>query len=163
MNKATITLTNNLLERLLKVALIKNETGIGPIPIKDWDSIFKGPTEKYGNLPLGNSIEKCKKLELINEKEKTILFDLIREMIRNGFAHADYDKVLTDFPDEVKMYKGSLSNPTDIKEVRINQKLNPEIQAFQVENFAKENAKYYFDFAFNLVFRIEKRLIEEFK
>lgn len=33
--RAAITLTNNLLERLLKLALINNETGIEPIPIEN--------------------------------------------------------------------------------------------------------------------------------
>jgi hypothetical protein len=104
---------------------------------------------------------KCKKLGLINELEKKILFESIREMIRDGFSHADFDKVLKDYPDEIKLFQGSFSNPTDIKEVVINQKLNPEIQAFQIENFAKDNARGYFDFAFKLIFKIEERLKRE--
>jgi len=163
LNRAAITLTNNLVERLLKIALIKNETGIGPIPIEEWDITFKEPTEKYSEYYLGNAIEKCKKLDLITGREKTILFDSIREMIRNGFSHADFDKVLVDYPDEIKLFQGNLSNPIDLKQVMINQKLNPEIQAFQVENFAKENARNYFDFAFNLIFRIEERLINKYE
>lgn len=160
LNRAAITLTNNLIERLLKIALVKKETGIKPIPVEKWEIRFKEPMEKYSEYSLGNTIEKCKKLELINDLEKKILFDSIREMIRNGFSHADFGKVLKDYPDEIKLYQGSFSNPTDIKQVTINQKLNPEIQAFQIENFAKENAENYFDFAFNLIFRIEERLIK---
>jgi hypothetical protein len=163
LNRAAITLTNNLIERLLKLALIKNETGIGPIPIEDWDSIFRPPTEKYSGYNLGSTIEKCKKLNLINSHEKTLLFDSIRDMIRNGFSHADFDKVLIDYPDEIKMFQGSISNPTELKQVTINQKLNPEIQAFQVENFAKGYAKKYFIFGFDLIFKIEERLIKKFK
>lgn len=163
LNRAAITLTNNLIERLLKLALIKNETGIGSIPIEDWDKTFRPPTEKYSGYKLGNSIEKCKKLDLINAEEKELLFVSIREMVRNGFSHADFDKVLIDYPDEIKMYQGSFSNSTELKEVKINQKLNPEIQAFQVENFAKDYSKQYFDFAFKLIFRIENRLIKKFE
>jgi hypothetical protein len=163
LNRAAITLTNNLIERLLKLALIKSETGLGPFPIEDWDKIYRPPTEKYKSYTLGNSIEKCKKLDLIETEEKNLLFDSIREMVRNGFSHADFDKVLIDYPDEIKMYQGSFSNPSELKEVKINQKLNPDIQAFQVENFAKDYAKPYFDFAFNLIFRVEKRLIDRFK
>lgn len=160
LNRAAITLTNNLIERLLKIALVKNETGIGPIPIEKWDLTFKGPMEKYGEYSLGKTIEKCKKLGLINELEKKVLYNLIREMIRNGFSHADFNKILKDYPDEIKLFQGNFSNSTDIKEVVINQKHNPEIQAFQIENFAKDNAKNYFDFAFKLIFKIEERLIK---
>lgn len=39
-NRAALTLTNHLLERVLKLALIKNETGIGPIPVETWESVF---------------------------------------------------------------------------------------------------------------------------
>ncbi|TVZ53189.1 hypothetical protein [Dokdonia sp. Hel_I_53] len=163
-DRATITLTNNLLERLLKLALIKDDTGIGPIPIEKWNDVFKEPNEKYGSIPLGNSIEKCKKLKLISDKEKNFLFDIIRELIRNGFSHADPSKILADLPDNSPMFQGSFTNPNaDLKEVSINQKIIPTFQALQMENFAKENAKLYFDFVFHLIFRIEKRLKEKLK
>ncbi|QXP78833.1 MULTISPECIES: hypothetical protein [Winogradskyella] len=163
-DRATITLTNNLLERLLKLALIKNDTGIGPIPIEKWNDVFEEPNKKYGSIPLGNSIEKCKKLELISDKEKSFLFDIIRELMRNGFSHADSSKILADLPDNSPMFQGSFTNPNaDLKEVSINQKIIPTFQALQMENFAKENAKFYFDFVFHLIFRIEKRLKEKLK
>ncbi|MBX2966821.1 MAG: hypothetical protein KF845_11795 [Cyclobacteriaceae bacterium] len=163
-HRATITLTNNLLERLLKLALINNETGIGPIPIEKWNEVFKEPNRKYGSIPLGNSIEKCKKLGLLSEQEKHFLFNIIRELMRNGFSHADSSKILADLPDNSPMFQGSLTNPNaDLKEVGINQKIIPTFQALQMENFAKENAKDYFDFVFHLIFRIEERLKEKQK
>ncbi|SFW36676.1 hypothetical protein [Cellulophaga fucicola] len=164
LDRASITLTNNLLERLLKLALINNETGIGPLPFEKWNDVFSGPNEKYGSIPLGNSIEKCKKLELITAEEKTFLFDTIRELMRNGFSHADSSKILSDLPDETKMFQGSFTNPNeDLKEVSVNQKITPTFQALQMESFAKENAKPYFDFVFNLIFRMEERLIKKFE
>lgn len=163
-HRATITLTNNLLERLLKLALINNETGIGPIPIEKWNEVFKEPNRKYGSIPLGNSIEKCKKLGLLSEQEKHFLFNIIRELMRNGFSHADSSKILADLPDNSPMFQGSLTNPNaDLKEFWINQKIIPTFQALQMENFAKENAKDYFDFVFHLIFRIEERLKEKLK
>ena len=163
-NRATITLTNNLLERLLKLALINNDTGIGPIPIEHLNEVFEEPNRKYGSIALGNSIEKCKKIGLISEKEKVFLFDIIRELMRNGFSHADSSKILSDLPDDSPMFEGSFSNPkADLKQVSINQKIIPTFQAIQMENFAKENARPYFNFVFHLIFRIEKRLIEKLK
>jgi hypothetical protein len=161
LNRASITLTNNLLERLLKLALVYNETGIGSKPVENWDSDFSKPNSNYGSMQLGNTIEKCKKFNLLNENEKVYLFDIVRELMRNGFSHADTNKILSDLPDSLKMFEISLSNPTEIKEVNIKHKSIPFLQAIHLENFAKDNANYYFDYVFNLIFRIEQRLIEK--
>jgi len=164
LNRASITLTNNLLERLLKIALIYEEAGFGPTPLEQWNDKFGESNQKYTSIALGNSIEKCKKNGLITAKEKDILFDTIRELMRNGFSHADSSKILADFPDETTMYVGNLTRPTDkLKEVSVNQKIIPAFQAIQMESFAQENAKPYFIFVFNLIFKIENRLIEKEK
>ena len=164
LDRAAITLTNNLTERLLKITLITNEVGIGSIPFEKWNEVFKGPNEKYSSISLGNSIEKCKKLELISQKEKDILFDIIRELLRNGFAHADSTKLLAKLPDETPMFQGDFTKPNEgMKEVKVNQKIIPFFQAMQMEEFAKHYSKEYFDFIFKLIFRIEKRLIEKHK
>ena len=164
LNRAAITLTNHLLERLLKLALINNETGINPIELQKWNEVFQEPNEKHGKIDLANSIEKCKKFKLISQKEKNFLFNTIRVLMRNGFSHADSSDILASLPDDSKMFQGSLLNPDEkLKEISVNQKIIPTFQAIQMENFATNNAKTYFDFVFYLIFRIEKRLIEKLK
>jgi hypothetical protein len=160
LNRATITLTNNLLERLLKSALIYQEVGTEPIPPDKWTEKFTEPNKKFGRLNLGASIEKCKKNKLITEKEKNILFDHIRILMRNGFSHADSTEIMKGFPDDSIGFQASLNNPTDIKEVRMDRKIIPIFQELEMENFAKENAEPYFDFIFNLIFKIENRLVK---
>jgi len=159
-HRASITLTNNLLERLLKLSLIYNEAGIGPKPVEDWGTAFEEPNKKYSSIPLGNSIEKCRKLGLITENEKVFLFGTIRELMRNGFSHADSTKILNGISDETTMFEGCISKPTEIKPVRVNQKIVPFIQAIHFENFAKENAANYFDYIFELIKKIDQRLID---
>ncbi|MCD8418862.1 hypothetical protein J2Q11_14105 [Tenacibaculum finnmarkense genomovar finnmarkense] len=164
LNRATITLTNNLLERLLKLALINNEIGTGSIELEKWNEVFEEPNRKYNSIKLGNSIELCKKFELITQREKDYLFDIVRVLLRNGFSHSDSSEILKNLPDESVMHKGSLINPNaESKEVKINQKIIPTFQALQMEEFAKINAKPYFEFVFELIFKIEKRLIEKNK
>lgn len=158
--RASITLTNNLLERLLKLSLIYNDAGIGPKPVETWGNAFGEPNKKYSSISLGTSIEKCKKLGLITEREKVFLFDTIRELMRNGFSHADSTKILNGIPDETTMFQGSFSNPTEIKPVTVNQKIIPFMQAIHIENFAKENAANYFDYVFELIKKIDQRLID---
>ena len=155
--RASITLTNNVLERVLKLALIYNEVGIGPKPIENWNSIFS-ETDKYNSYVLATTIEKCKKENLITIEEKNILYDTIRELMRNGFSHSDPSKVLKDLPDELPIFQSSFSNPTGIKKVNINQKIIPVFQSIQMDEFARENAFTYFKFVFNLMKSIDDRL-----
>ncbi len=162
-HRAAITLTNYLLERLLKLALIKNEVGIDPIPIDKWNLVFESPNKKYGSINLGNSIDKCKVFEIITDDEHRILFNIIRELMRNGFSHADPGKTLAGLPDELIAFQGNLNNPGEINEVGLNQKVIPFLQALNMETFANEASKPYFDFVFGLIFRIEKRLSEKHK
>ena len=148
----------------MKLALINNETGIGPIELEKWNEVFQEPNEKHGTSDLANSIEKCKKFGLISSKEKSYLFGTIRVLMRNGFSHADSSNILANLPDDSKMFQGSFSNPNaTFKEINLNQKIIPTFQAIQMENFAKHSAKPYFDFVFHLIFRIEKHLIEKLK
>jgi len=161
--RASITLTNNLLERLLKLSLIYNEAGIGPKPVEDWSSIFEESNKKFTSISLGNSVEKCRKLDLITENEKVFLFDTIRDLMRNGFSHADSSKILNGIPEETTMFQSSFSNPTEIKPVTLNQKTIPFIQAIHIENFAKENASNYFDYVYKLIKKMDQRLIDKNK
>lgn len=162
LHSASITLTNHLLERLLKLALIYNDSGFGPTPLEKWNEKFGEPTKKYGSISLGNSIELCKKKELITTREKDILFNTIRVLMRNGFSHADSTEILADIPDETPMFVGNLKRPNDeLKEVGVNQKIIPTFQALQLAEFAKENGKPYFHFVFELIHKIEARLIEK--
>lgn len=159
LDRAAITLTNHMLERLLKLALIYNDVGIGPIEIDKWSEVFDEPNKKYESIELGNSIERCRKSGLITKEEKKHLFGTIRKLMRNGFSHADSTDILADIPDDTVMFQGSLSNPNlGLKEISVNQKIMPTFQAIQMEEFAKISSHPYFDFVFHLVFRIEKRL-----
>lgn len=158
---AVITLTNHLLERLLKLALISKAVGIKPIPKENWNTVFAGPQIQYGSLNLGNSIELCKKENLIDATEKDFLFEIVRELMRNGFSHADPGKVLSSLPDEISMFEGSFSElSTPLKEIKLNPKIIPPLQWIGMEQFAKTNASSYFDFVFKLIEKIETRLAE---
>jgi len=162
-DRAAITLTNHLLERLLKLALIYNETGIGPIPTEQWNSVFGEANKKYCSITFSKSIDQCKSNGLISEKEWDYLYNTIRELMRNGFSHADSNKILVDFPEETKVFQGNFKNPSEIKEMNLNQKEIPFLQELNMESFAKEAALIYFDSVIKLVLQIGNRLIEKQK
>lgn len=161
--RASITLTNNLLERLLKLSLIYNEVGIDSLPPEDWNSSFEGPNKAYSSCILGNSIEKCRKFDLITEDEKEFLFTNIRNLMRNGFSHAD-SKIFENYiPGETTMFKVVFSNPTELIPVTVNQKLIPFMQDLHIYNFAKNNATLYFEYVYELILNIEQRLKDRTK
>ena len=163
LDKAAITLTNNLLEQLLKLALTNDEVGLGSIPVEEWDAVFGETERKYGSLPLANSIEQCKKRNIITQAEKDYLFNTVRELMRNGFSHADSSKILESVPDKLTGFMASFSGPLELKQVQFNQKVFPALKAFLIDDFAKKNAAKYFEFVFELILRIEKRLIAKDK
>jgi len=121
------------------------------------------PNRKYSDIPLGNSIELCKNFELITTEEKGFLFDIIRELMRNGFSHSDPSKILAGLPDETVAFHGNFSGQGEINQISLNQKVIPFLQAEHMENFAKENSSFYFDYVFKLIDEIENRLIEKQK
>ncbi|QJW91516.1 hypothetical protein HNV11_20090 [Spirosoma taeanense] len=159
--RASITLTNMLLERALKIALIYNEAGIEPEPIENWHSTFSEPNHKYSNFKLANSIDKCKKEGLISEAERDVLSNNIRTLIRNGFSHADPTEVLKPLPDEKSICQGDFSKPVELKLFKVNFKAIPAFQAEEMELFAIRNASSYFDFVFRLTIDIDKRLFDK--
>lgn len=90
LNRAALTLTNFLLERLLKITLIYNEAGFGPLDTKKWNLVYATPHKKYNKLNFCQTIEKCRKLELIDDGERKYLDEIARNLIRNCFSHADF-------------------------------------------------------------------------
>lgn len=157
--QASITLTNNLLERLFKLTLIYSDTGIGPFPINEWNSIFEEPNLKYNSITFSKSINLCFEKGLLNESEKDFLIKIIKEQFRNGFSHADPKIILRDLSTEATFFHGNFSNPTSNSSLNLNQKSIPVLQAIHISKFAKDNALLYFEFAYSLIEKINQRLI----
>jgi len=158
LNRAALTLTNFLLERLLKITLVYNETGIGPLDTKEWNKVYALPHKKYNKLNFGQTIEKCRNLGLIDDNERKFLDEIARNMIRNGFSHADATKITDKLPKNITAYQSTLSNPTKIEEITFERGIIPTFQAETMRDFANMNAKVYFKFSYNLILNIEKKL-----
>lgn len=97
--QSAITLTNHLLEGLLKYSLIiihgksvkqSKEQVKGKVITSLVDKYAKG-IEKYGNINLSNSINIARKRGLISEEQKKELH-AFREIFRNAYSHADINK-----------------------------------------------------------------------
>ena len=161
---ASITLTNHILERLLKLALIKNYVGLKPAKdMQSFATMFKEPHRLYSDKHLAHTLDHCKKEGLITQVQKDFLFDYIRETIRNGFSHSDTDKVFKEAPDESLVYHQNLTEPINPKPMLINMKLIPDIQSVHLFDFAKDAAPKYCDYVFELMKSIEQELLKRNK
>lgn len=162
-DKAAITLTNNLLFRLLKLSLIYNEVGSKPVPIEKWESVFAEPNLKYGTLSLDKAIELCKFQNLITSSEKEYITDSIKKLIVNGYSNADLAKIVGIASYETVDPIGINAESPEFGYDDLNQKIIPPLQSIQIENFSRGNASRYFEFVFDLICNIEVRLINKRK
>lgn len=155
---ASITLSNMILERMLKLALIQYEVGVVE-KIEDWNQKFTS-ANKYSRLTLENSITECKKRDLINENQEKKLHEY-RKKVRNGFSHYDPNQILIN---EVKTIGAVIQNidSKKVKHLEINYKDVPVLQTLYVNKFAKKNAEEYFDFIMNTKRHLEKYFLKKY-
>lgn len=154
---ASITLTNHVLERLLKLALIIDTVGLDKIKIEDWNSVYSSvDIDEINSKHLNDTINMCKNRGLITEDEKQHLHEL-RKNIRNGFSHFDPKQIFKDEVD-TKILVYNAPNPADNKSIELNFKSIPMLQSVYTNLFAKENAQYFFEVIFEMTYNIQKRI-----
>lgn len=153
-NTATITLTNYILERLLKLALIEDEMQLRPLthPWKDcWDKMYP-----YFDLDMHETINQCARKQIISGKQKRQLLKY-KNVFRNGFSHAAPDLIFKDYPET---FKTSYYDGMD--DVTHNLKKDPRQQLVFLQKIAKENAHIYFKYVFELIDCIELNLQKKY-
>jgi len=92
--QAAITLTNHLLEKYLKVALIYSDTK-DKIKPENVETIFKTSVDNYSSEGLNSTINACCSKGIITKDQKK---DLLRfkDTIRDPFSHADMKKIFNE-------------------------------------------------------------------
>lgn len=149
---ASITLTNHMLERLLKLALVEDELEVGPItnPHEDCYKVIY----PYLRLNMDKTIDLCFEKKIINEVQKTKI-KRYKTILRNGFSHADLDLIFKEYPET---YKVKYSKTQDFT---FNLKKDPR-QIYHLTKFAENNAVEYFEFVISLIMTMEKNLIDKY-
>ena len=148
LNQASITLTNHLLEKYLKIALVYREVEtIGHLTLDESSSIFEETIKKY-NKNLDTTINLCCSKGIITKEEKKIL-NQVREKFRNAFSHADSEKTFGDLT--IPVTQGSLSKPTEFSTKVFFVKNYPMAQGIVQKQMADLVAFDYFVFADKLI------------
>ena len=150
--QAAITLTNHLLESILKKALIIDESAKNKTEQSDITNVFDDATEKYANKNLDFTINQACRKGLINKKEKNILHEF-REQYRNAFSHADPQKTFSGISIPATIFTTKdLDNPeeffkkvfTDKPNVTLSAENNVIIQGLVQRIKAEHEAVHYF-------------------
>jgi hypothetical protein len=148
-HQACITLTNHLLERYCKILVVYFETGFKTID--DLDSIEEGfevANKKYMRKDLSSILNVCKKLKLIS-KDDWKLFDKYREIFRNGYSHADPQKILGNTKGSFLFGSFNDSKKSELKELTFSK--IPFLQGVAIEAHSQNNALPYFIAVENLI------------
>ncbi len=100
LNQAAITLTNHLLENLLKTALIAyySKDNYPANPNNKTEGLIEmtqDARDKYSDMDLGDCINAVRRAGLIDKKQQKALHE-IREGYRNAFSHADKEKIFQE-------------------------------------------------------------------
>lgn len=168
LNQASICLTNHLLERSIKRALISFYLQNTKFGEPDFVRLQQEAYSKFDNLVLEKSVDfACKEKILTNDEGS--LVKCWKNTYRNPFSHANISKILPenasdiyfpgwgfDFRDSTTATKES---PMPMIKVEIPMLLLA--QTLQ-SDLAKDKAFEYFDNVFKLMIKIDKRYKEKF-
>lgn len=158
---SSITLTNHLLERSLKLALIYNDVGLVPLSKIEDIEAYSASNEKYDSLNLNDTIDKCFENGLISDKTKEQLHEY-RKKIRNGFSHASQKKIFGDSTAKFVMGNFLTGTTSEVKNVKIAE-LPPFIQAHAITDFVEKHALAYFELVYDVIKTAEAIIAEKHK
>ena len=149
LNQASITLTNHLLEKFLKLALVYKDAGkIGATNLYETSEIFEKVINKYNDNDLQKTINQCCTKGIITKEDKKIL-NQIREKYRNAYSHADIEKTFGE--GTIPLAQGNFSNPEKIEIGEFKIKNFPMIQGIIQKKIADDIAYDYFIFVDELI------------
>lgn len=157
---ASVTLTNHTLEKLLKLALVYNETGIKEVSLKDLNNHYSSAHLKYQGKNLSETIKKCFEEGLVTEEQKDYLQNEVRDQLRNGFSHSDPNQII-DPKKEKKFYMGR--DPKNPDRELTDLKLHPKFQSQIISDIVEKMAFPYYQNVVSISLNIQDKLIEKNK
>jgi hypothetical protein len=139
LNQASIFTTNHLLERMIKVALIKNYTISFNYSQPEIYNQKIEESKKYDIMTLFDSLKEAFKELLITEAEMKNLTNL-RTKMRNPYSHAEITKINQNAP---KMFTGFMFNIEDVKTKLINNEPIEVPSPTHIDTFSPTFAQIY--------------------
>ena len=111
-NQACIFTTNHLLEKILKVSLMRKHTEGLFVGDPEFNKKFNEAKNKYDNQTLYNNIQHAFDLKILTQEERDNLIKL-KNKFRNPYSHAEMKPFLKDLSQEFTGFIGSFSDAID--------------------------------------------------
>lgn len=168
--QSSITATNHLLERTLKLSLIELETkDVNYSDIEKYTKVVNHAFQQYDHLYLHQTLKNNRNKGLISQEEFDYLSN-VSKTIRDAYSHAQTSVINREMPDkftgflfsisEVKnnLIKGEKTEPGKRIDIPTS---SPTISQIFQENISKEKALEYFANVYTVIMNIEMRLKEK--
>lgn len=154
---ASITNTNLILERAVKLALIQYEAG-GLSNYDDEKIIEKyiKADKEYSGKSLDKNIQKCIKYKILNSDEAEELKEY-KLKFRDGFSHFTPKNIL-------KGENRMISIPLDSQNSKMERHLKmPIYQSIEVKMFARKNAETHLEYVLGIINHLQYKVLEKFR
>jgi hypothetical protein len=154
---ASITNTNLILERALKLGLIQYEAGhIIDFQNKDSVNEYIKCDRKYAGKNLDQNIQTCLKHGILTENEANELKEY-KLKFRDGFSHFTPKNIL-------KGEKSLISVPRSEIDSKLESEFKtPTYQAAEVRQFAHNEAEKHLAYVLNIINHLQHKILEKFK
>lgn len=167
---ASITSTSHLLERMMKMALIKFETkGLNLSNHEKYNKAVNHAHNQFDHLKLPKTVSLAKNKGIISSDQFRYLNEKAKSL-RDAYSHAQTSVINKDLPQffsgflfDFSEVKNNIVNNENVKVTRMIDivKTSPVIAQIQQENSSKSNALDFFDNVYKILCDIELKLKEE--
>lgn len=164
---SSITATNHLLERMLKLSLIELETkNVNYSEIEKYTRIVNHAHQQYDHLYIHQTLKHNKNKKLISEDEFIYLTQVSKTM-RDGYSHAQSSVINKEMPKKFTGFSFSISEVKDSlikgEQLKAGKQINipsssPTISQIFQDNVSKDKALLYFENVYTVIINIENRL-----
>ncbi|QKX07459.1 hypothetical protein HN014_21910 [Aquimarina sp. TRL1] len=156
-NIASITNTNLILERALKLALIQYEVG----ELCDYSdekilTKYIEADKQYSGKNMERNIQRCKKYKILNDHEAKELSDY-KLKFRDGFSHFTPKNILKGENNLTFISLGA-KNPELDKSLKM-----PNFQSAEVRQFAINNAENHLKYVLGIINHLQHKILERFR
>ena len=166
---ASITSTSHLLERTMKMALIKFETkGLTYSDFEKYNKAVNHVHSQFDHLKLPKTVSLAKSKGLISSAQFQYLNEKAKSL-RDAYSHAQTSVINKDLPQFFSGFlfnfsevQNNLINNEDVKITRIIDiaKTSPAIAQLQQDSSSKTNALVFFENVYKILCDIEFKLKE---
>jgi hypothetical protein len=152
---ASITNTNLILEKAIKLTLIQYSSGyLDNIENSEVIKKYVEYDKKYSGKNLDQNIQSCLKYNILNSNEANELKEY-KIKFRDGYSHFTPNNILKN---EQRIFPIVLDKKTNI-----DKHLMPNYRAIEVDVFSKKNSEEHLKYVLKIIIHLQHKVIEKYR